>query len=214
MRVDEIMSRSVVTVSPDTPLKEVAELLSERGISGVPVTEDGSVVGVVSESDIVLKERAADAERPGPLTRLGRRRWKSVAGAMTARDAMTAPPVTVEPWWSIAGAAWLMAEHDVNRLPVVEHGRLVGVVARADLVRAFARSDADIAREIREEILPSLSLSPNEVTVAVERGVVTLHGELEDQRDLEALPQAVQRVVGVVRVDSGLRARVPEGGVR
>lgn len=208
MRIDEVMSRDVVTVSPDTPLKEVAALLADRAISGVPVVENDRVVGVVSESDLVRKEYAPAEDRPRLLARLAGRR-KNLVDAVTAGDAMTVPATTVEPWTSVCWAACLMVEHDVNRLPVVEHGRLLGIVARADLVRAFARSDDDVAREIVEEVLPSFSLLPSAVTVTVEQGQVTLAGELADERDVQALPQAVRRVAGVVRVDSTLTTRVP-----
>ncbi|MEX0675151.1 MAG: CBS domain-containing protein [Gaiellaceae bacterium] len=189
MKVEQIMSSPVVTVSPDTPLRQVAALMAERGISGVPVVEGDTVVGVVSESDIVRREGTVGGVE-----------------ATTAAEAMSAPAVTVEPWLSAFGAAALMAWHDVNRLPVVSRGRLVGIVARADLVRLFARGDAEIEREIREEVLPSLSLSSNDVSVRVTRGEVTLWGDVDSPRDLESLPRAVQRVTGVVRVHSRLRS--------
>ena len=209
MRVDELMSRSVVTVSPDTPLKDVAACLVEHGISGVPVVESGSLVGVISESDIVLKENASSEERLHLLARVRKRKRSGLAEAATAREVMGSPPITVGPRTSAAGAAWLMVENNVNRLPVVESGRVVGIISRADLVRAFARSDAEIRREICEELLPSLSLSPAEVDVTVEGGQVTLGGELERPSDVKDLPPAVAGIVGVVRVSSELRVKTP-----
>ena len=205
MKVQDIMSRPVVTVSSRTPLREVAKLLADRHFTGLPVVDDGSVVGVISESDIVRKEHDLDEPR-----RRFRRRRRSLVEATTAGEAMSLPPITVAPWVSAYGAAWLMAEHDVNRLPVVQRGELVGIVARADLVRAFARSDAEIEREIREEILPSMLLSPLDVEVTVERGEVTLAGVLESGRDVDALPRAVRRVAGVVAVHARLGHRVAE----
>lgn len=189
MNVEQIMSSPVVTASPDMSLRQVAPLMAEKKISGVPVVEGETVVGVVSESDIVSREGTVGGVE-----------------ATTAREAMSTPVVTVEPWWSAFGAAALMAAHDVNRLPVVSRGRLVGIVARADLVHQFARADAEIEREIREEVLPSLSLSPYDISLTVERGEVTLRGDVGSPRDLESLPRAVQRVAGVVRVRSGLRS--------
>lgn len=214
MRIDELMSRSVVTVSPDMPLKNVAAVLAEHGISGVPVVEDDSVIGVVSESDIVLKEHAPDQEPGRLIARLTGRKRSDLAEATTAREAMHSPPVTVGPWMSVAGAARVMVEHDVNRLPVVERGDLIGIISRADLVRAFARSDAEIMREIREEVLPSLSLSPHDVDVTVEGGRVTLDGELRRPEDVEELPLAVKHVAGVVRVSAQLRAQTPRSGTQ
>jgi CBS domain-containing protein len=206
MKVEEIMTSPVVTVGLGTPLKQVAALMAEREISGVPVVEDGVVVGVVSESDVVAKEHAPDAIRRH-LLRHGPTREERLIEASTAGDAMSAPPITIEPWMSVSAAAWLMVERDVNRLPVVEHDQLFGIVARADLVRAFARSDAEIGKEIGEEVLPSLGLSPNDVFVSVEQGEVTLAGELESESDVESLPRAVRHVTGVVRVHSQLHTR-------
>jgi CBS domain-containing protein len=214
MRVEKIMTTAVVTASPQTPLKEIAELLAERRISGIPIVEDGIVVGVISESDIVRKEAADDTPRTGLFARRPRRGSRSPVSALTARDMMTAPPLTVEPWMSLRAAAWLMAEHDVNRLPVVERGRLMGIVARADLVRAFVRPDADLEREVVEEVLPSLSLSPLDIAVSVDHGVVSLDGELADERDVDALPHAVRHVAGVVDIRSRVHQHLEEGARR
>jgi CBS domain-containing protein len=208
MRVDTIMTREVVTVAPETTLKEAAALMAEHAISGLPVVADGRVLGVLSQSDIVAKETAPEEARPGLFHR--RKRALQLVEATTAREAMNAPAITIDAWMSATAAATLMAEYDVNRLPVVDRDRLVGIVARADLVRAFARSDAEIQAEILDEVLPPLLLSPNEVAVAVERGEVTLRGVLGDESDVRYLPQAVQRVAGVVRVHSELRVRQPE----
>ena len=145
-----------MTVEPLTPLKEVARLLVERRVSGVPVVDDdGTVVGVVSEGDILVKER----DRQSPASLLGHLlEWdegnRLRREARDAADAMTGPAVTIRPSRSVSEAASLMLDRSVNRLPVVDqHGKLVGIVTRADLVRAFARSDEEIEREIREDVI-------------------------------------------------------------
>jgi CBS domain-containing protein len=205
MRVREVMTTDVVAVEPTTPLRAVAALLAERRISGVPVVLNGAVLGVVSESDIVAKESGPEQEVPGLLGRLFGRGRRSLVDARTASQAMSAPAVTVESWMSVAAASWLMVEHDVGRLPVADRGELVGIVTRSDLVRAFARSDEDIAREIREEVLPSLSVPPNALTVAVEQGEVRLEGEIAEAEE-EPVTRAVRRVVGVVGVEDAPKA--------
>jgi CBS domain-containing protein len=202
MRVEDVMTRDVEVVEPRTGLKEVALLLSAHEISGVPVVEHGVPVGVVSESDLVAKEQESEAET---VRRRFRRRPQTAA--VVAADAMTAPPVTVRPQSSAVRAAWLMTQHDVDRLLVVENDRLVGIITRGDLVRAFGRSDERIRAEIVDEVLPALDVSPNDVTVAVADGIVRLEGEVEDELDAQWLPHAVRSVVGVVEVRCDVAAR-------
>ncbi len=205
MRVVDVMTRNVEVVETSTGLKDVALLLSAHEISGVPVVEHGVPVGVVSESDIVAKEQESEAETARRRRRPLRRRPRTAA--VVAADVMTAPPVTVSPQSSAVGAAWLMTEHDVDRLPVLENDRLVGIVTRGDLVRAFGRSDEQIRAEIVNEVLPALDDSPNDVAVAVADGIVLLEGEVEDELDAQCLPHAVRSVVGVVEVRSDVTAR-------
>ena len=163
MKVEDVMTRTVVTVAPQTSLKDVAALLSEHGISGVPVCDtNGRLLGVVSEADIVRKEEGRPAERE--------RFWwlhapddESVAkiAARTAGEAMTSPAITIEPGRPVSEVARLMVERRVNRLPVVAGEELVGIVTRADLVRAFRRSDEEIKREITEDVIVrTLWMSP------------------------------------------------------
>jgi CBS domain-containing protein len=200
MRVRDLMSRTVLSVPPDRGLKAVARLLERNRVSAVPVVEDGRVIGVLSKTDLVRREQAFELESAGWF----RRRFGRRAGRQrvtTVEDAMTSPAVTVSPTLSAVGAAWLMTEHDAHHLPVVERGKLVGIVSRSDLVRGFARSDEQIKAEIVTEILPSLEISPNDVEVSVSNGEVILSGALDDELSARYLPHAVRRVIGVVEVD-------------
>jgi CBS domain-containing protein len=198
LRVRELMSAGVVAVPASMSLHELARVLAENAISGVPVVDDERrVVGVVSESDIVEKERGPDEESYGRLARLLGRHPGAAAYATTAGEAMSSPPIVVEPWMSVYEAAWLMSIEDVNRLPVVESGRLVGVISRADLVRYFARPDADIAQDVGEELT---LLSLYDLEVAVEQGHVVLRGEVDDAQNLGCLRHAISRIPGVVSV--------------
>jgi CBS domain-containing protein len=214
MRVHEVMTTNVHTVSPATSLKEAAELLVRQHISGVPVVDaDGRVLGVVSEGDILFKERGAPKEKSffasllelsflGWLLDVGLRDMHEKLEARTVGEAMTSPAVTIDPSRPLTAAANTMLEQSLKRLPVVDYaGRLVGIVTRADLVRAFVRSDEEIAREIREDVLRrSLWLTPDAVQVTVQRGEVRLVGEVETKADAEMVPTFVQRVPGVVSV--------------
>ncbi len=209
--VAQLMTTNVLTVNPDTPLKEVAQLLSEHGVSGVPVVQKGRVVGVVSETDIVVKERGPDGKRSRFarwFARPPRRSDEERLAARTAGDAMTSPAITIDAWQSAAVAAAAMLDNRVDRLPVLKGRRLVGIVTRADLVRAFSRSDEEIEREIREEVLlHSYWIPDGKVRVAVRDGEVTLTGTVESDLLTELLPESIQRVPGVVGVQSQLRVR-------
>jgi CBS domain-containing protein len=203
MRVAELMTIDVLTVGPDTPLKDVAELLAGRGISGAPVVDaEGKLLGVVSEADILAKER-----RPPRQSRLGRALGQPApkdpkAKARTAGEAMTSPAVTIGLERRVDAAAAAMLDRKINRLPVVDHdGRLVGIVTRADLVRAFVDSDEQIEREIREEVLlHELWLDPTDFELAVEAGEVTITGRAHTEGERELLERRIRLVPGVVSV--------------
>lgn len=208
MKIRDLMTQDVLTVAPEASLKEVAAMLVAKGISGMPVRdEDGTVLGVVSEGDIIYKEHDPSEAHYGPLGWLvdgspdyaGRIKSQ----ALTARRAMTSPAVTISPDETVAQAARLMCERRVNRLPVVEDGRLVGIVTRADLVRAFIRSDEEVEREVREDVLERvLWVAPGTVDLAVVDGVVKLAGRLRLRSDVELLLRLARRVAGVAAVDS------------
>jgi len=217
MRVRDLMQSDVWTTNPDESLKNVARTLVENRISGMPVCDpEGRVVGVISEGDILFKERGRPEQRPAPLGWLldgGTRTDLKKATARTVADAMTAPAVTIRPSSTATAAAKLMIEEGVNRLPVVtQDGRLLGIVTRADLVRAFTRQDAEIAMEIQKDILQRvLWAEPSAIEISVREGEVEVAGELETRTDVEIFEQLVERVPGVVSVESRVTYRVANG---
>jgi CBS domain-containing protein len=202
VQIETIMTRKVLSVRPETPLKDVARLLSENHISGLPVCDaDGAVLGVVSEADILRKEEGIPAGVGGRFAWLFRRRGGELdkVAARTAGEAMTAPAVTGRPIQQVSDAARVMIEHRINRLPVVNAGRLVGIVTRADLIRAFHRSDDEIAEEIRREVLhDALWVVPEALELMVVDGIVTLRGTVDTRYDAEAAARLVRRVPGVI----------------
>ena len=217
MKVDDLMTRDVVTVPPGASLKDAARLLVEHRISGLPVVDNQNhVLGVVTEADVLRKE-ADELLFPSPLA------WlvgfdvevdRSKIEARLVGDAMTTPALTIEAHQPVSLAARRMIERGVNRLPVVEDGKLVGIVTRADLVRAFVRSDAEIAREIREDVVVRrLQLDEHSVQVEVDNGEVTLTGTVDNRADTQSLEALVSKVPGVVGVHSKL-ARTDEDGER
>ena len=213
MKVQDVMTTDVATTDPDTLLKEAAKELVRRRISGMPVVDsDLQVLGVVSEADILAKE--GSEPRGG-----GFLQWLVDPGdpwitarfdAVTVGEAMSTPAQTITPDRPIAEAATIMLDEGVNRLPVVDtDGKLVGLVSRGDLVRAFARPDDEIRREIEEDVVrKTLWLDPATLDVTVTNGIVTLAGDVASAADAELLPTLTREVPGVVQVSSSLTHRV------
>jgi CBS domain-containing protein len=203
------MTRDVVAVTPETSLKDVARKLIELRISGMPVVDAaGAVVGVISEADVLAKERVV-YEDGGAIARLIHRpdsSEKTKLAARVAGEAMTSPAITVEPYWTVPTVAKMMLEHGINRLPVVRRGELVGIVTRADLVRAFARTDEEIAHEVREALAlqEAMSFGRGPVEVHVEAGEATLTGTVRSRDDAQVIANVTAKVPGVVSVRSDI----------
>ncbi|HEY5834793.1 CBS domain-containing protein [Streptomyces sp.] len=218
-KVGNVMTSDVVRVVEGTPFKEVAALLARHRISGVPVVDDDEkVVGVLSETDLVLRQARADAE-PSRWRRWSR--WPArptavKAGAPTVGMLMSTPAVTVRADDSIARSARVMAEHGVERLPVLdEEDRLVGIVTRRDLLQVFLRPDADIRDDvIREVLVRSLWLDPQAVGVRAENGVVTLEGHLDRASEVLIAGRMTARIDGVVTVVNRLTSRFDDSAPR
>ena len=201
MRVSDIMSRDVVAVPPDTTLREAARLMLASGISGLPVVDArGKIIGVISESDFVLKERGRATRSRSPLRwLLGEARHDLArVEAATVREAMTAPAITIDdPSSSVRSAAHLMAARRINRLPVTELGSLIGIVTRADILRLYTQSDAAIEAAVRSSMpeVDGLELD------SVRDGIVVLTGTIRTRTAMRSAITAIEAVDGVVRVD-------------
>ena len=147
MKVSDVMTENVFTVTRDTPLRLVATRMLEYGVSGMPVVDEGRVLGVVSETDILYKERTSP-EREALVYWLAHYPDdppRAKLEARTAGEAMTTPAVTIAPGRSVADAATLMLDLGIDRLPVVSGGLLAGIVTRADIVRVFSQEDEEVA---------------------------------------------------------------------
>ncbi|MFF5986527.1 CBS domain-containing protein [Prauserella flavalba] len=195
--VRSVMTAKPYTVSPDAEFSEIARLLAAKRISGVPVVDpDGRPVGVVTEADLVSR-----GDHPG---RRFRRRAPH-GHARCARELMSAPVLAVDASDSVLTAARELSRTGVRRLCVVDGERLVGVLSRADLLRGFLRHDEEIRRDIVDDVFGlRLGIPAGSVGVAVERGVVTLLGQLPAKSDVELATTLTERVSGVVEVRNRL----------
>ena len=189
MKVADIMTRNVIAVPADTPALAIARLLSDRGISAVPVTDSWNMLlGIVSEADLIHRLAVNDVPQGGFLHNLFYDRDRAAteyarAHGATAKDVMTPESalVTVTEEATAEHAAQLIEKHKVRRLPVLRDGVLMGIVSRADLLRsllvpAAAGSDAELRARIAAEIARQPWADAPYVFFDVVEGAVTLYG--------------------------------------
>ncbi len=211
----DLMTADVVTVPPETPVVAMARLLSERGISAVPVMDKtGAVLGIVTEADLIRRLAGEEDKPSGWLSSLfadpgeQAERYARTHGA-TARDVMTEDVVTVTPDTTAAHIAHLLETRHIRRVLVLQDGQLRGLVSRADLLRALVApppTEADLSDDrIRLAVLAAMKKQPWADTfytlVEVKDGVVEFHGFMRTEavkRGLRVLAENVPGVKGVV----------------
>ena len=223
LTVEQVMTRDVVSVQEDTPFKEIAQIMHEHKVSGVPVLDErGTLRGIVSEADLLAFEEGHDASKSRrSFTELFIRRGRleeieAESERIRARDIMTRDVVTVEPQARVQQASKILLDAGVKRLPVVDGGRVVGIVSRRDLLSPFLRSDEEIAREVREDvILGAMWIDPSMIRADVKDGVVHLEGQVDRRSVKEVLVELVHRLDGVVGVQAeALEYERDDRGVR
>jgi len=197
--VADVMTAEPVNVTPATSLKACADLMRIHEVSAIPVVTTGDrVVGIVSESDLLARE----ARR---TIHIRHKESAGAAKALTAAGLMTSDVVTIRASASLAAAASLMFQHHLKVLPVVDSNhRLVGMVSRAQLLKAFLRSDESIRREIARGLAYISPLGHGKVDVDVADGVVYLRGEVETVALCDRLSRLAAGTPGAVGVVSHL----------
>jgi CBS domain-containing protein len=212
MKVRDIMTSPAITVTPATPFTGIVATLLDHDISGVPVVDDRrQLVGVVSEADLI--DRQVHGYRRRALSVLadhlhGRDTlWIRKVGGLTAGELMTRDPDAVGPDDDLASAARRMLEGGHKRLAVVADGAVVGVVSRHDLLRPFARSDADIRADLLRLLADPFRIDEDHaIRPSVAAGVVTLDGTVRRRSEIAIVETEVASIPGVVAVDNRLRA--------
>jgi len=211
-RVKDVMTKDVVSVRETAGYKDIVAVMRELQISAFPVLdEEDHLVGVVSEADLLLKE-VGEGALGGYLISTGRRGERAKATGSTAADLMSRPAVTIGPDDSVAGAARLMHDRHLKRLPVTDdEGRVVGIVSRVDVLSVFDRPDSEIRDEvIKNVILGEFALDPVATSVTVSSGVVTISGPVESRAVAHELIAALRHAEGVVGVRSRLSYPPPD----
>jgi CBS domain-containing protein len=193
MQARQIMTTPVITVRPDTTIRDAAALLLEHRITAAPVLDnDGELVGMVSEGDLVVDRFGHD-----PRSRL-RPVEDEPPGPQTVGEVMSTPVVALGPSADAADLAETMLDADVRSIPIVEGAAVVGIVSRRDLLRTLVRDDDAIRAEIVNR-LAGYSETPTRWDVQVTDGAVLLVGETEadDGRAAVALARTVPGVASV-----------------
>lgn len=212
--VRDIMTTRVVTVRPAAPYREMATMFRQHRVSGFPVVgDDGKVIGVVSETDLLAVEAAGpeSGAHPPPRGWHPHRKQLTVSEA-TAGDLMTHPAVTIGPDELVRDAARIMHSLRLERLPVVGHdGRLAGIVSRSDVLSVFSRTDEEIRREVTEDVIADgFFTDPARFTVTVHNGIVTLEGAPGSAVLAAGIVGQVRHLEGVVAVRD--RFTYPDAG--
>ena len=236
MRVRDVMTKTVISVTPRTSVSEALDLMTRSHISGLPVIDDkGSLVGIVSEADFLRRSELGTEKSqghwlasiflPGRAAEIYAR-----AHAKHVDQIMSADVATIEEDATLGSAVELMEKRRVKRLPVVAGNRVVGMIARADFVHALALfvrqpyeeeivTDAEIKSHIEAEMQAQLWAPTACIDIVVNNGVVDLHGVLTDEREQNALHALVENVKGVrelhdhitwVEPYSGMLSQSPE----
>lgn len=213
MRADEIMSIDVVTVSPETHIRDVAKKLLERGVSALPVVDDGGrILGIISEGDLMRRRESGTERHPSWWLRLLQNPGDTAANYVKshgqyAKDVMTRKVITVGESTPAGEIAEILEKHRIKRVPVVRDGKVVGIVSRANLLHGLIvqkppSAPAQSAVGLRKAVLRELRETGvhSMIDVVVSDGVVHLWGVVETEGAKSAAQVAAEGTDGVKSV--------------
>lgn len=229
MIVSEVMTPNVVAVSPDASVSTAVRLMLQKRISGVPViNEAGKLVGIVSEGDFLRRvETGTGRQRPRWIEFfMGPGRLADEYVRLEGRkvsDVMTHEVHTVPPDAPLEQVVGLMERHNIKRVPVIDNGKMVGIITRANLLHAVAGVAHEIASlspgdaAIRDQVLAAFKDQPwapvTAIDVTVRNGVVRLSGVITDERQRQALRVAAENIPGVKAIEDNVVSVEPVSGM-
>jgi CBS domain-containing protein len=217
MRVEEIMTRDLITVGPETSIHGAARLMVDHAVSGLPVVDDsGGLVGMLSEGDLILRQKPRARESWWRLffadgERLAREYQKAVG--TTVAEVMTRPVISVSPELPIESAAAVLDRHRIRRVPVVSEGRLLGILSRGDLIKGLSQapapapvapSDARLIEEMRAQLTREPWVSSPGIVIQAKNGVLSLWGLVRSEAEKSAIESMARALEGSRGVDSHL----------
>jgi len=227
MQVRDAMTTNVIGIKSEASIAQAIEIMLRSHISALPVfDEKQALVGILSEGDLLRRPELGTEKRRSRWLEflIGPGRFASAYVHTHGRkvdEVMTTDVVTIGPTATLAEAVDLMNRHNIKRLPVMQNGFAVGVIARADLLRAMAAllrtpSKLNTDAEIRDSILDQFKqqewtpIAP--IAVDVHQGVVELRGSLSDERQRQAIKVIVENVPGVTAIHDHLAWIEPNSG--
>ena len=219
MKARDVMVTNVITVSPELDVKTVARLMVANGISAVPVTDESfNVIGIVSEGDLLHRpEIKTERKQPWWLEMLMSDQGSAIdfvkSHARQAKDVMARNVITADAETSLQEIAGVLEKNGIKRVPILEQGKLVGIVSRANIIQAFASLSDTMElhandEQLRRKILDDLSRQPwgkRPVNVLVKGGVAELWGVVPNADEKDAIRVAVESTAGIVAVRDNLR---------
>jgi CBS domain-containing protein len=219
MRAHQIMTRPVITVTPETSIVEAANIMLQKHVSGLPVIDaTGKLVGIVSEGDFIRRSEIGTQRKRGRWLRFILGPGKSASDFVHEHgrkisEVMTRSPLTIAEDTALAEIVELMEKNNVKRLPVIRADMVVGIVSRANLLQAVA----SLAREvpdptadddhIRNRVIDAMEKNdwcPFGLSVIVKDGIVHLSGVITEERSRQAAVVAAETVEGVKKVHDHL----------
>lgn len=219
MQAQDIMTTPVISIDASASIADAADLMLTRRISCLPVTRDGAVVGIVSEGDF-LRRKELGTQRVRPrwlefLTGPGKIADEYVrTNGRRVDEVMTTDVVSAPPGISLAEIVELMGRHNIKNMPILDGGRMAGIITRSDLLRALLRilpksgaatdDDEVIRRNIVAELQGQSWSGGDLIGVAVDKGNVELNGAIFDERQRKAAVVAAENVAGVKKVTDKL----------
>lgn len=201
--VSDVMTTHVHVANPQAPFKVLVRLIEENKVSAIPIVDQqGIPIGIVSEADLLLKERRHELETEGDYLHLRRRRHeRAKAEGTVALEIMTSPAITVPAGTPLREAAQMMQKKNIRRLVVVDQrGRISGIVSRSNLLQVFLRTDEELRDEVKASLMSLAPAEPEKIAVAVRSNIVTLSGEVDRKSDVEILARFTRELDGVVDV--------------
>ncbi len=225
MKVQDCMTKDVVTVRPDTAVHDIAELMVKKRISGVPVVSAaGALVGIIGQGDLLHRAEVGTERRSKWWLRMLANsdelaRDYTKAHGLKAEDVMTRKVVSIDAAEELAVAAEMMDRQRIKRLPVMRDGKLVGILTRTDLIRVLSEvpaarpkqaiEDAIVAKAINDRMRSQSWLNTSYLNVTVDKGVARIAGLIETAEQRRALRVLVEETPGVASIEDLSKVGVP-----